>query len=474
MAIGATGGGWRLPPPHISFTIALGVFVLVSIVLYASVDSNDRDRRRMAEQKDTGVMSRLKDELDELKKQVDLNDKYMEDLDQKLDVGKKHIDDAAAKANVAKQSENVIPPPQAPPQNEHLKEVDLEAHGGKLNVVHKVLHEKTSPASSFVQSAIGGQFVCPASEAALPHSAKSDVQMLNAYDAIPFDNPDGGVWKQGWELTYDKEKIKQEKTLEVIVIPHSHCDPGWLQTFEGYFEQQTRHILDGMVKHLTEKPDMKFIYAEMSFFELWWSTQTDEVREKVAKLIEKGQLEIVTGAWVMTDEANAHYYATVMETFEGHEFLQNQLAYAPRNHWSIDPFGISPTLAQVMKSANLSNLAIQRVHYSVKKHLAQKKQLEFLWRQLFAGASDRTDIPTHMFPFYSYDVPHTCGPDPSVCCQFDFRRLGNMGCPWGKQPQRIIEKCGTKSLTDRRPVPKESSVVRDEHSFDSVGRRLPL
>lgn len=50
--------------------------------------------------------------------------------------------------------------------------------------------------------------------------------MLHAYDVIPFDNKDGGVWKQGWEIKYDKEAIKQEKKLEVIVIPHSHDDPG--------------------------------------------------------------------------------------------------------------------------------------------------------------------------------------------------------------------------------------------------------
>jgi alpha-mannosidase II len=42
-------------------------------------------------------------------------------------------------------------------------------------------------------------------------------------------------------------------------------------------------------------------------------------------------------------------------------------------------------------------MVIQRVHYAVKKHLARSKQLEFLWRQLFAGHSQKTDIITHMF-----------------------------------------------------------------------------
>uniref|UniRef100_A0A1A8C1Y5 Alpha-mannosidase n=1 Tax=Nothobranchius kadleci TaxID=1051664 RepID=A0A1A8C1Y5_NOTKA len=117
------------------------------------------------------------------------------------------------------------------------------------------------------------------------------VQLLDVYDLLPFDNPDGGVWKQGFEISYRGDEWA-EHPLELFLVPHSHNDPGWLKTFDGYYQDQTRHILDNMLVKLGEDSRRKMIWAEISYFSKWWNSIDEQKRVLVKRLVEAGQLEL--------------------------------------------------------------------------------------------------------------------------------------------------------------------------------------
>ncbi|XP_046396259.1 alpha-mannosidase 2 [Ischnura elegans] len=244
--------------------------------------------------------------------------------------------------------------------------------------------------------------------------------------------------KEYWDTSFE-ERYKQSKPkwpLKVIVVPHSHNDPGWLRTFDSYFHYQTRQILDNMVDKMVQYPNMTFIWTEISFLSEWWESAHPSKRRIVKRLVEDGRLEIATGGWVMTDEATSHLYAMLDQLIEGHQWMRSQLGVSPQTGWAVDPFGHGSTMPYLLKASGVSRGAvIQRIHYAWKQWLAEQQMMDFIWKQGWEstqmprvglagiGDSPETSLLIHNQPFDIYSIKHSCGPHPQVCLAFDFRRV---------------------------------------------------
>lgn len=81
--------------------------------------------------------------------------------------------------------------------------------------------------------------------------------------------------KEYWDKTFETRYTEQNKdesrpALKVVLVPHSHNDPGWLKTFVNYFQSDSREILNLIVMKLQEYKEMTFIWSEISILQLWW------------------------------------------------------------------------------------------------------------------------------------------------------------------------------------------------------------
>ncbi|RUS77476.1 hypothetical protein EGW08_014782 [Elysia chlorotica] len=306
------------------------------------------------------------------------------------------------------------------------------------------------------------QSMCIQRSSGPPHHA--EISTFDLFASTKFDSTYDGQWEMLRPASSNSGAAEGSSVvprLTVIVMPHSHNDPGWLKTVSEYYSDQTRNILDNMVNKLTQYPNMTFIWAETVFFSMWWNQLDDAVKAYVHRLVRRGQLEFVSGGWVMPDEAITHYSAVLDQLIEGHQWLWNNMGVRPENVWSIDPFGLSGTLPYLWRRSGMRNLVIQRVHQAVKAALSERRALEFYWRQVWDssdwGTSDvrngrrdlfavkhfedvdtlaveeqdrniapgglaSTDILCHVMPFLSYGIPYSCGPDREVCEKFDFGR----------------------------------------------------
>ena len=185
------------------------------------------------------------------------------------------------------------------------------------------------------------------------------------------------------------------KTVTLHLIPHTHDDVGWVKTIDEYFlgfsksggTSNVKQILDEVLQQLEKDPKRRFTYAEMKYFNMWYTRLGDADKERVKKVIKNGQLEIVQGGWSATDEACPNYEDMINNMYLGHQFLKKEFGIRPKIGWMLDAFGHSATNARLFTEFGFEAMFFARLDDKDREERVKNHELTFLWRTQSADSA---------------------------------------------------------------------------------------
>lgn len=71
-------------------------------------------------------------------------------------------------------------------------------------------------------------------------------------------------------------------------MPHSHTDPGWIETMEHYYSREVRDILSNVIAHLKVDPNKRFTWGEVCYLKMFYEEASEEVRAMIRDMVESG------------------------------------------------------------------------------------------------------------------------------------------------------------------------------------------
>ncbi|EFA80357.1 alpha-mannosidase [Heterostelium album PN500] len=183
--------------------------------------------------------------------------------------------------------------------------------------------------------------------------------------------------------------------VTVLFIPHSHCDPGWLSTFNEYFEQQVIDILNNVVQLLVQDSTRTFVWSE-----IWWDIADELTKVRVKLLISNGQLEFIGGGWVQNDEAVAQMDDVIDQITEGLQWLKRTLNVNVEYGWQIDPFGHSSLTPMILSRAQFKGIIGNRINLLTLQRQRLNQEMDFIWQP--SRSSSRRILTHLLYDHYSY------------------------------------------------------------------------
>lgn len=157
---------------------------------------------------------------------------------------------------------------------------------------------------------------------------------------------------------------------------------GWLNTVQGYYENDVKRILDAVTYELNKNSNRRFIQVETGFFWRWWNEQNSTWQATVRNQVTSGQLEFINGGWCMNDEAAPHYNEIIDQMTLGLRYLNDTFGECaiPRAAWQIDPFGHSREQANLFAEMGFDGQFFARIDHADRDKRRSEKNMETIWQ----------------------------------------------------------------------------------------------
>ena len=179
----------------------------------------------------------------------------------------------------------------------------------------------------------------------------------------------------------------------IYIIPHSHMDYAWLETFEDYYRLRSKSVFSGMVQKMSTDARIRFTIGELCFLrkfledsekeaETWEgeeSLRPEKASQKIAEFLQKKTLSLAHGQFISPDLATPGWEDFLESAHYGNLYSVEKLGQAGRVAWQLDSFGSSKTFAFLAAKMGYKDMIICRVDNQLKRKLIDEKKLQLRW-----------------------------------------------------------------------------------------------
>ncbi len=156
-----------------------------------------------------------------------------------------------------------------------------------------------------------------------------------------------------------KIKMQEKKEVTVFMVPYSHWDVDFKETFDKYKITVSNIIIDA-IELITKKPEFRFTINQAIFIKYFWENYPD-YRNRFRNYVQEGKIEIVGGKWVQPDLNLVCGEALIRDILLGNRWLRKTFGVETEIAWEIDVFGHPESIPHFLSQAGYKYYVFSRL-----------------------------------------------------------------------------------------------------------------